>query len=899
MKTQSPPKVFLRFFQWFCRPKLKDHIEGDLLEDYNERKKEKGKRYADIKFIIEVLMLFRPGIIKRADGYKNLNNYSMIKSYFKIGWRNLLKNKGYSFINIGGLSVGTACFLLISLYVNFENSYENFVPNGSLIYRVTLTRFINGEQVLASAENYPSVGPTLAASFPEITGYARLYNLGYKNNVVITNEEAHLQPIAINQRKFLYADSSFLPMMGYRLAEGDVATALAEPNSAVLTQRVAELYFGNVNPLGKFLRMHDDDNNDELVKVTGIIKEIPTNTHLKFDVLFSYRTLDGRNGKRPGYALNRFEQTWERNDMYTFVQLLPGANPSELEAKFPALVQAHNPKLKGRKQNDILSLQPLADIHLTSHVAEEPELNGDQRIVSFLRIIGFFVLVIAWINYINLSTAKAVERAREVGVRKVMGAIQFQLVRMFLAEAALIYLLSILLAVIIVATALPSFNSLSGLSLDISYLVQPWFLILLGALWICGAFFSGFYPAVVLSSFQPIATLKGELSTSIGRVFLRKSLVVFQFMASVVLISGTLIVFKQLNFLMSRDIGMDIDQVLVIERPGIGPHRTSFNSAVEMFHDELKKNPDIQFVSGSHTIPGKQREDKDIVKRYGATDDQSISVRNNSMDYEFMDVFKMKVIAGRSFSRSYIKDADTSVIITESAARLLGFKRPEDAIGQTLSLDWPWNPIIVGVVNDYHQISLKKSLEPGLFYCDPYEGEFYSMRLNTKHLPQIIDHIKASWEKAFPGNPFDYFFLDDYFNQQYKNERRFGTLFTTFASFALLIGCLGLLGLSAYTAMQRTKEIGIRKVLGSTVREIFFLLSKEYVKLVLLSIILAVPLVYFMMSIWIQGFAYRVPITGTVFLEAGAAVLLISLLTVSFQTLRAARANPVESLKSE
>jgi len=898
MKTK-PPKIFLRFFRWYCHPRLLDHIEGDLIEVYQQRLKKYGKRKADIKFIIDVILLFRPSIIKPIEGHRNLNNYGMIKSYFRIGWRNLVRNKGFSFINIGGLSIGMASFLLIMLYVNFENSYEDFVPNRSLIYRVTLTKYVNGEQVQSSAENYPSVGPTLAAAFPEIASYARLYNLGYKNNVVITNEEAQPQPIAINQRKFLYADSAFLPMMGYHLLMGNVVTALAEPNSAVLTQRLARLYFGDADPLGKTLRMHDDDNNDELVKVTGVIKEIPANTHLKFDVLFSYRTLNRRNGKRPGYALERFEQTWQRNDMYTLVQVRPGTNARELEAKFPALVQARNPKLKERHQNDILSLQPLADIHLTSHVAEEPELNGDERIVNFLWIIGFFVLVIAWVNYINLSTAKAMERAREVGVRKVMGAFKFQLVRMFLAEAALVYLFSILLAVTAVSIAMPAFNSLSGLSLDVSYLIRPWFLELLGILWIGGAIFSGFYPAVILSSFKPISTLKGKLTKSVSGVYLRKSLVVFQFMASVILIAGTLIVFKQLNFLMSRDIGMNIDQVLVIERPGIGPHRTGFNSAVESFHGELKKNPDIQFVTGSHTIPGKQREDKDIVKRYGTSDDQNITVRNNSMDYEFMDVFQMKLLAGRGFSKSYIKDPDTSVLITESASRLLGFKSPEDAIGQTLSLDWPWNPIVVGVVNDYHQISLKKSLEPGLFYCDPYEGEFYSIRLTTKHLPQAIDHIKASWEKAFPGNPFDYFFLDDYFNQQYKNERRFGALFTTFASLALMIGCLGLLGLSAYTAMQRTKEIGIRKVLGSTVGEIFFLLSKEYLKLVLLSIFLAVPLVYVVMSAWIQSFAYRAPITGVVFIEAGVAVLLISLLTVSFQTLRAATANPMESLRSE
>jgi putative ABC transport system permease protein len=405
---------------------------------------------------------------------------------------------------------------------------------------------------------------------------------------------------------------------------------------------------------------------------------------------------------------------------------------------------------------------------------------------------------------------------------------------------------------------------------------------------------------MVLSSFRPIAMLKGKLANSSGGILLRKSLVVFQFMASVALIAGTIIVFDQLKFMMTSDIGMNIDQVLTLERPSIALYHTGFNSTYDIFRNELKENSSVQFVTGSNTIPGKQRENKEVVKRYGVADDQLITVRVNSMDYEFMDVFKMKLLAGRPFSRTFANDPDTSVIITKSAADLLGFGTPEMAIGQTITFpNLSWNRIVVGVVNDYHQVSLKKALEPTIFYCDLYEGEYYSLRINTRDLSKTIDRVKASWEKAFPGNPFDYFFLDDYFNEQYKNDRRFGTLFITFASLALTIGCLGLLGLSAYTATQRTKEIGIRKVLGSTVGEIFLLLSKEYLKLVVLSIILAVPIGYVLMTAWIQGFAYRVHITEMVFIEAGAAVLIISILTVSFQTVRAARANPVESLRDE
>jgi len=813
-----------------------------------------------------------------------------------VSLRMLLKNKFFSTINIVGLAVAMAVFMLIAQYVKFESSYESFVPGAELIYRVRLETYLNNELVTSTAENYPGVGPALRG-LPEVIDYARLYNLGYKNNVVITNEEAMPQPIAIKQRRFLYADSSFLPMMGYKLETSNVATALADANTAVITREYANMYFGDDNPVGKTLRMRDDDNNNELVTVTGVVHDAPANTHLKFDILFSYKTLLARKGKRPDYAFVRFEG-WQRNDMYTYIRVRPGTDPSALEAKFPAIVDANKPK-SSNHQKDILHVQALSSIHLTSHLAEEMESNGDERIVSYLGLVGMFVLIIGWINYVNLSTAKAMERGKEVGVRKVMGAIRLQLIQQFLTEAGIVNFLSLVIAFAMTGVMLPAFNSISGLALDAKSLVEPWFLALVGLLWIMGTLLSGFYPAMVLSSFKAVFVLKGKLRNSSGGILLRKSLVVFQFMASVALISGTLIVYDQLSYMMSNDIGMNIDQVLVLHRPGIEPPRTGTKS-MNVFRNELKKNLAIKSVTGSSTIPGMQREYKSAIKKFGAPDDQQVTVRLNSMDFEFMDVFKMKVLAGRVFSEAYPHDVDTAVVITESTSKILGFKDPEGAVGQTLTLpDWGWNPVIVGVVNDYHQMSFKQALEPTLFYCDPFEGEFYSLRISTDRLPETIDHIRASWQNTFPGNPFDYFFLDEYFNQQYKNERQFGQLFSTFAALALMIGCLGLFGLSAYTAMQRTKEIGIRKVLGSSEGSLFILLSKDYIKLILLAIALGVPMVYVAMNDWLQSFAYRVTISSIVFISSGVAVLLISLLTVSFQTIRASRANPVDSLRYE
>jgi putative ABC transport system permease protein len=817
-------------------------------------------------------------------------------------YRNFTKNKFFTSLNILGLTIGMVIFLLVAQYVSFEKSYEDFVPDASSVYRITLNTFAGGEQVRSSAENFPAAGPALTAAIPEIAEYARLYNLGFKNNVVITNEDAKPDPIALKQRRFLYADASFLPMMGYPFIAGDAKTALAEANSAVITEEMARRYFGNNDPMGQMLRMRDDDNNNDLVRVTGVIQNVPPNTHLKFDILFSYKTLLTRKtDNNPKYGVERFEQSWGRSDMYTFIRLRPGTDATGVEAKFADVVARQVPELKEQNQQYILKLQPVRDIHLTSRLSDEAEANGDGRIVQFMSIIGVFVLVIAWINYVNLSTARALERAREVGVRKALGAARSQLINQFLSEAAFVNLLALSLALAIVGAVLPGFNRLSGLSLTVDSLFQPWFIMLSALLWIVGTALSGFYPAMVLSAFRPATILKGKFKNSSGGVVLRRSLVVFQFMASVALIAGTFIVYHQLNYMTNRDIGVNIDQVVVVERPGIMPAGKEL-AAIDLFRNELRKEASILNTSGSTTVPGAQREWKARIKRYADVDDKSATVILNTMDYNFTDVFKMKLLAGRMFSEEFVQDPDTSLIITASAAIALGFKSPADAIGQTLTFtDFQASSLIVGVVNDYHQLSLKKTITPVVFQCSPYGGEFYSMRLQGSNvdLERTLSSIRSAYQVAFPGNPFDYFFLDDYFGRQYRNEKQFGVLFTTFAALALVIGCLGLLGLSAYTTVQRTKEIGIRKVLGSSESGIFVLLSIDYIRLVLLSIVLSVPLVYFVMNSWLQSFAYHTSISPLTFVAAGAIVLLIALFTVSIQTIRAARTNPVNSLRYE
>jgi putative ABC transport system permease protein len=821
----------------------------------------------------------------------------MIRNLLITAIRNLRKNKFFSSLNILGLGIGMAVFLLISQYVHFERSYEDFIPGNENIYRVKLEVYRNNEPIMASAENYPGVGPALQHELPEVISYARLYNMGYKNNVIITNENAKPDPIAFRQRRFLYADSTFLPMMGYPMVKGNATLALKEPFTAVISEKYAKLYFGNDDPIGKTLRLRDDDFTNELVKVTGVFKNLPSNTHLKFDVLFSYNSLYPRGD----WAVQRYREGWRRKDMYTFIQVKPGTDSKILETKFPAIVAKYKPELKGSQEKQLLGLQPLKDIHLTSDLSEEQEPNGNARTVFFLSLIGIFVLVIAWINYVNLSTARALERAKEVGIRKVVGAVKTQLILQFLTESALVNLLSVLIAWGLVYVCLVPFNTLSGLNLETLYLVQSWFVLLLLILWLVGSLLSGLYPALVLSSFKPITVLKGKLKNNASGIILRKGLVIMQFIASIALIAGTFIVYRQLKYMTSQDMGMNINQVLVVERPGIADtSRTVFNSSIDAFRNELKKDPSVQAVSASFTVPGKQREYKVTLKRYGVANTDSIGARFNSFDYEFLDVFKMKLIAGRKFSPDFPKDQDTSIIITETAAKLLGFKKPEDAIGKVLTVaEFRWNPIVVGVVNDYHQLSLKKPLDPSFFTYSSYDGEYYSVRINTNNLSRTLKHVEHSWTSAFPGNPFEYFFLDDYFNKQYENEKRFEKLFMVFAILAIIIGCVGLFGLSAYTASQRIKEIGIRKVLGASVPDITKMLSKDFLKLVLIAIVVASPLAWWVMNKWLQDFAYRIHISWWVFAAAGMAALVIAMLTVSFQAIRAAVANPVKSLRTE
>lgn len=821
----------------------------------------------------------------------------MFRNHLKTAFRNLWKKKGFSFLNLLGLAIGIVAFLLIMQFVTFELSYDNFHEHKDNIYRVQLDQYRKGELIFASAENYPAVGPVLTRDLPEVLAYSRLYNLGAKNNMVVTWDDAPGEAVSFKQRKLLYADSSFLTFFSYKVLEGDPVTALSQPFSMVITESTARKYFGDQPALGKMLHMKDDDYNDELCKVTAVVADMPENTHLKFDVLISYKTLYTRGDWAPG----RYNTSWGRKDMYTYIQLAEGVEPTALEQKLPALVNA-NIQEERESREDILSLQPLTDIHLYSDLTDEAEANGNGEVVYFMLLIGFLILLIAYVNYINLSTARSLERANEVGVRKVMGAYRSQLLGQFLVEALIVNTFALAIALLCVEIALPFFNQLTGQSLPpLGIWTTSWFLPVLLGLIFLGTLLSGLYPAFVLSSFRPVDVLSSKYGSAGKGALLRKALVVMQFAASVGLIIGTMIVYQQTSYMLNQDVGFEAEQIMVIERPGINERDRSLRSQqIDIFTEKLEKSPAILQSTRSSTLLGKKMRFKTGVRKYTDPSDQQVTFTFSGVDFDFVECLGMEVVAGRNFSEAFSTDVDTACLITETAAKVLGFESPEEAIGKVLAIEtFGWNPIVVGVLKDYHQETLRLTTDPTLFYPTLYGAEYYFAKFRTGQLKEALAQAEASWEEAFPGNPFEFFFLDDYFNRQYQNEKRFSGLITFFAVLAIFVGCLGLFGLSAFTAQKRTKEIGIRKVLGATSADILRLLSRDFLFLILIANVLAWPLIWWLMQNWLQSYAHRIEMSWLVFALAAGIVILTAMTTVSFQAWKAAGTNPAESLRSE
>ncbi len=819
----------------------------------------------------------------------------MFKSYLTTAWRNIRKNKIFSLINIAGLSIGMAACLLILQYVNFELSYDQFNKNVSDIYRVYNDRYQNGKLIQHGTITYSAISKAMQNDYPEVINHSRVEPFG---NTIISYDNKKF-----GDQQVTAVDNSFLTMFSYQLIAGDEKTALQAPLSVVITQTAAKRYFGvndnNVNSaLGKAIIMGRDSLP---YKVTGVCKDIPENSHLQFDILASYITM--YTGKYP-YKESDYDFT--DSDFWHYIQLRHGTDYKALQAKFAAFSQKYFQGNKVSGSVEKFYLQPLAKAHLYSDFEYEIGKTGSATVVWGLLIIALFIIVIAWVNYINLSTARSAERAREVGVRKVTGATKRQLIRQFLTESFLINVIALLLAVLLVLILQPAFNALVQHKLSFSYLFQKslgGYSITIGllSLILFGIFVSGFYPAFVLSSFRPILVLKGKFTASKKGIFLRKGLVIGQFAITVALIIGSFIVYKQITYMNKQDLGMNIDQMLIVKPPMLMDFDSTFMARENSFKEEVKQIANVRGATTSNRVAGDELGRAFNVHRSDDNSGNHFTVRNTGGDYDFLQVYGIKLLDGRNFSRAdYNADFRKlhNIIINASAVKLLGFSSNNDAIGKSISMFGnKWD--VIGVINDYHQKSFRYPLEPTVLL--PTYGTYnpISVKVNAANVSSTIDAIKRLYTKYFPGNLFDYYFLDEKFNEQYKNDQLFGKAFSIFAGFAIFIASLGLLGLSLFATTQRTKEIGVRKVLGASVTNIVLLLSKDFIRLIIIAFIIASPVAYFVMHQWLQDFAYRINIEWWVFAIAGVLAVFIALATISFQAIRAAMANPVNSLRTE
>jgi putative ABC transport system permease protein len=814
----------------------------------------------------------------------------MLRSFLQIALRNFTKRKGYSILNLLGLTIGIASSLLIFKYVAFERSFDNFHPHADRIFRVQESNYQNGRYVDNWASTSPAVGPTLKKEFPEVGKTCRLIEYG----LLLSNDTRNVK--SYENRSFA-ADTSVLSMLQLPLVQGDRATALKGVNKVILSEERALKYFGSENPVGKTLTFRSS-GDVRILEVSGVFKALPPNSHLILDVLFSYATYSDIVG-RYGQPNDPTETAWNWPQFFTYIELRPGTDRDAFEAKLPAFMTRHyNGLPKNKSLNDFITLQlyPITDIHLDSHYGDEAEANGDGRSVSFLFMIAFFIAAIAWINYINLATARSLERAREVGVRKVLGAGRTDLIRQFLVESLLLNSTALLLALAITWIVNPLFNQLTGRPLH-GLPLRYWEI--LAALFLAGAFLSGIYPALVLSRYHPVAVLKGLFKNSASGQFLRKGLIVGQFAVSFLLIAGTITVYEQLHYMRSQLLGANIDQTVVLTGSQSMKDST-FESIFATFKAEMLRINGVTGITGSTNVIGQEIGWSGVWQRLDNAVKTNYTLVHLGVDYDFIHNYGMKVIAGRGFSKDFPTDKK-AILLNESAMSALGYVNPTQAVGTWLHASQQIIDTVqvIGVVADYHHEGLQKAIRPMALILRPTSPGFYSIRINPSNSPQTLATIKKVWERQFPADPFDYFFLDEYFDQQYAENRRFGTVFGLFAMLSIGIACLGLLGLSAYNVIQRTKEIAIRKALGASVRHLLYILSRDFLLLVILAFIIAVPITWWSMDGWLREFAYRIHIGWWIFASAGALAFSIALLTVGIQALKATLANPVTKLRTE
>ena len=814
----------------------------------------------------------------------------MFKNYFKIAWRNLLRKRGFALINIFGLSIGLTCCLLIFQYVAFEYSFDRFHDHEKNIYRVLQAYARSGDAMdKGHAFTAQALAPALADGVPEITAITRIHS----DNAIVSTP-AHPERV-FEEDRILYADPTFTEIFSFPILSGNAETTL-QPGTALLSRSASQKYFGTANPLGQVLEV--TGAVEKSYRVTGILEDVPTNSHLQFDVLLSMDDLL----RGEGYSTEP-EGGWSWNNFSTYIHLHPQANVNRVEKKMTEVYLTHRGEaIRQQGGRAALHLQPLGDVHLNAEVLGAANIaSGSYRTVYFFLLIGLVTFIIALVNYVNLATARAVNRSREVGVRKVVGAQRKQLITQFLCEAAVTNLVAAVLAVVLAEALIPLVNDLAETQLSGALWMSPGFWAAFLATLATGTLLAGLYPAFVLSSFRPAAVLKGKVGPFAAHLWLRRSLVVLQFSASIVLIAGTVVVYNQLDYMRSMDVGLELQQILTVPAPRVLPEETDRAVATQTFLEELRRLPTVEQASASSSLPGQGFNWNGAAIRKAA-DDEAHAIRGVAtyIDTAFARLYELELLAGKAFADvtlSEDEDAPWMIIINETTAKTLGYATPDEAVDEALNIGG-YDAQVIGVYKDFNWSSAHEERQ-NIVFGPTNEGRHISLRLATNDWPAAISSVQVIYDRLFPGNVFEYAFADEVFDQQYRNDQRFATLFSIAAGMAIFIACLGLLGLVAFTAQQRTKEIGMRKVLGATVGNIVTLLTKDFLKLVIAGFVLAVPVAWYTMHQWLENFAYKIEIGPRVFLFSGLVTLFIALATLSWQSIKAAVANPANSLRNE
>jgi putative ABC transport system permease protein len=858
-----PPKQGYKLLSFLTRYELEFSVSGDCSEEFEERLQEEGR--------LRALLWYWGQVIYALAAYSKLSaviGASMLKNYVKITWRNIKNSKIYSFINILGLAVGMACCILILLWVKDEWSFDRFHENADVICRVTEHQYNSSGDYFPVAVTPWPLAEALKNEFPEIVESTRLriWNnrlIGYKDKKFYEND-------------FVAVDPSFLRMFSFPLVKGDISTVLTEPNTILITQETAARYFGNEDPMGKVLTFH----NSYDFKVTGILENVPHNSHIRFDFLVPFESL-----REFGWT-----DSWWTNNYTTYVQLADTASYQQIADKVSEYIKKINPQ-SGTK----LILQPLTDIHLRSNYAIDLYGHTEDRAlyVYAFSVIALFVLLIACINFMNLSTARSEKRSKEVGLRKVVGASRGNIVTQFYGESLIMTILSFFIAIMLVCLLLPAFNNVSGKFLSLDTIREPVFLLGLLGIMVVTGFVSGSYPALIQSSFKPVDSIKRRglgLSSKSRKSLFRRTLVVVQFTLSIILIVGTLIVYRQIHFMLNKELGYEKESVVYFIK------RANIRTQYDAFKSELLRDPAVVGVTASSDVPTYSVHSTGGFSWEGKDPETHFLIHQFSVDHDYLRTFNMNVIAGRDFSKEFPVDAATqSFIVNETAVKAMGLENP---VGTKFTL-YDNEGQIIGVVQDFHYKSLQKEIEPLVMRIEPDRDNYVFVKFNSERTQEALAAVQRVYKAFNPEYPLEYTFLEETVEQLYDSEQKTRKIFNYFTIIAILISCLGLYGLAAYMAQQKTKEIGIRKVLGASILNIAARMSWEFILLICVANAAAWPLAYFAMNKWLHNFAYRMKIDPLIFVCAGVASAVLGLITVGYHTVKSARANPADSLRYE